>query len=428
MSPFDHASRDQRGSIAAIGAITLAVVIATAALAVEAGHWYVVRQTAQRTADLAAIAGAYTFAGLPNAQVATNSAADAAELNGAQGGTRSWDAPSLTTTDSLISSSLVASPTHPTRSAVEVTVSSTVPLLLAKLFMAETSISISASAWAEVTPPVTGGPACVLSLSQTGTGLNTGVNIGGNPQINLTACTLRSDSDINVFGAANVTATGVYAAGGISGSNNIVTQPIAGQYFADDGVIADPYAGDIALQNAFGQLGSGGPSLSVSPNQTQNFTHGVYSSLDIQGTANLGPGLYIVNGPVTFDAKATVIGNGVTIISSGAVTINGGATLNLTAPPAGDQNGGVPGVVLASTDSSSNNKLNGGSTSDFTGAIYFPHADIEFTGNSANGGNGCTQLIANAITFKGSATFGSNCAGSGTTPIPSVPSSVTLVK
>lgn len=424
MTPSDHVSRDERGSIAAIGALTLGVLVGTAALAVEAGHWYVVRQAAQRTADLAAIGGAYTFANLPSAQVATNAAADTAELNGAQGGgARVWDAPSLTVTDNLITASLVPSPPHPTRSAVEVTVSTSVPLLLAKLFMTGTSISISASAWAEITPATAGSPACVLSLSQTGTGLS----IGGNPQLDLDGCTLRSNSDVKVFGAARVTTSGVYAAGNISGESQITTAPTAGQFFPDDGVIADPYAGDVALQNAFSQLGSGGTSVSVGPNQSTTLSAGTYSSLNIQGTATLQPGTYIVNGPITFNAQATVNGNGVTIISSGAVTINGGATLNLSAPQAG-AGVGVPGIVLASTDSSSSDKLNGGSTAALQGAIYFPHANLEFAGNSVNGSNGCTQVIANTISFKGSATLGSNCTGLGTTPIASATSSVTLVK
>jgi hypothetical protein len=63
------------------------------------------------------------------------------------------------------------------------------------------------------------------------------------------------------------------------------------------------------------------------------------------------------------------------------------------------------------------NKINGGSTSNITGAIYFPTNAIEYTGGSATGGAVCTQLIAYTITFKGNSSFNSNCNSAGTKTI-----------
>ena len=63
------------------------------------------------------------------------------------------------------------------------------------------------------------------------------------------------------------------------------------------------------------------------------------------------------------------------------------------------------------------NKINGGSTSNITGAIYFPTNAIEYTGGSATGGAVCTQLIAYTITFKGNSSFNSNCNSAGTQTI-----------
>jgi hypothetical protein len=140
----------------------------------------------------------------------------------------------------------------------------------------------------------------------------------------------------------------------------------------------------------------------------------------------LQPGTYIVNGPVTFDSQSNVSGSGVTIISSGNVTINGGATLNLTAPLAGASSG-VPGVVFADPNSATI-KLNGGSAAAFQGALYFPQSNITFAGNSSNGNNGCTQIVANTISFTGSTNLGSNCTGDGTATINSASSGVALVQ
>lgn len=419
--------RDESGSIAIIGAVVFAVLIGVSALAIDLGNWYVSRADLQRTTDLAAIGGAFTYANSLNAQVATNSAADTAEANGANGGAaRNWSASAATLTDNAIIAQLVPSPRNASNQAIEVTASVTRPMMLGQFITALTSATISASSWAEITPPATPSPACVLALAQLGKGVSNDLTIGGNPTLNLNGCTLRSNADIDVFGSAQVTTLGVYAAGSISGSSLITTTPMQGQLFGDAGIVADPYAADAALQNAFSQLGTGGTSVSVKPSDSTTLSPGTYSSLDIKGTATLNPGTYIVNGPVTFDSQATVTGNGVTIIASGAVTINGGASLNLSAPLA-DASAGVPGVVLASPSTTSAT-INGGSSSAFQGVIYFPNSNITFTGNSENGSSGCTQVVGYTITFKGSANLGSSCSNTGVTPINSASSGVTLVE
>jgi len=67
--------------------------------------------------------------------------------------------------------------------------------------------------------------------------------------------------------------------------------------------------------------------------------------------------------------------------------------------------------------SSTKNKFNGGSTTNFTGALYFPKEEIEFTGGNTSGGSDCTQIIAQKIGFSGNSTLNSSCDSAGTTPI-----------
>jgi hypothetical protein len=114
---------------------------------------------------------------------------------------------------------------------------------------------------------------------------------------------------------------------------------------------------------------------------------------------------------------------GVTIIlandTGGApadVKINGNFNLNITAPTSGP----TAGIALFQDRVSGpgcSNKINGGSTSNITGAIYFPTNAIEYTGGSSTGGAVCTQLIAYTITFKGNSSFNSNCGSAGTKTI-----------
>jgi Flp pilus assembly protein TadG len=95
------------------------------------------------------------------------------------------------------------------------------------------------------------------------------------------------------------------------------------------------------------------------------------------------------------------------------ITVNGNFNLNITAPTTGP----TAGIALFQDRVSCpgcGNKLNGGSSSNITGAIYFPTNAVSYSGGSATGGAVCTQLIAYTITFKGNSTFNSNCSSAGT--------------
>jgi hypothetical protein len=120
-----------------------------------------------------------------------------------------------------------------------------------------------------------------------------------------------------------------------------------------------------------------------------------------------------------------LIGNGVTIVFTsstgshyGTAKITGGATVSLTAPTTGPTAGIVffqdrnapPGLPF---------KLGGGSAQNFGGALYLPKANVTFAGGSGTAVSGCTQLIADTISFSGASNFALNCDGSGIKPLGS---------
>jgi hypothetical protein len=156
--------------------------------------------------------------------------------------------------------------------------------------------------------------------------------------------------------------------------------------------------------------------IKITGNKTLNLCPGVY--IIDQGLLSLQSGT--INAPPSSGCGTT---GGVTIIlandTGGApadVKINGNFTLNLTAPTTGS----TAGIALFQDRVSCpgcGNKINGGSSSNITGAIYFPTNAIEYSGGSSTGGAVCTQLIAYTITFKGNSTFNSNCNSAGTKTI-----------
>ena len=96
------------------------------------------------------------------------------------------------------------------------------------------------------------------------------------------------------------------------------------------------------------------------------------------------------------------------------MTINGGATVNLSAPTSGS----LAGILFFGDRSATNvtNAFNGGATNIFNGIIYTPASALMFAGNSSSGG-ACTQLIANSMVISGVSNFGSGCGSSQVTQV-----------
>ena len=119
---------------------------------------------------------------------------------------------------------------------------------------------------------------------------------------------------------------------------------------------------------------------------------------------------------------ATMTGSGVTIIftsSTGSnyasATINGGATLAITAPTTGP----TAGIAIfgdRSMPTSTTFKFNGGAGQIIGGALYVPKGTLEYAGGN-NANTNCTQVIADTVTFVGNSQLAINCAGYGTQPI-----------
>jgi hypothetical protein len=93
----------------------------------------------------------------------------------------------------------------------------------------------------------------------------------------------------------------------------------------------------------------------------------------------------------------------------GTATINGGATVNLTAPDFGP----TAGVVIFGDRNmpvGSTFKFNGGATQYYGGAVYVPKGQLQFSGGAGTS-TSCTQIIGDTITFTGNSAVAINCNG-----------------
>src|SRR5207247_903478 len=101
----------------------------------------------------------------------------------------------------------------------------------------------------------------------------------------------------------------------------------------------------------------------------------------------------------------TVTGTGVTLVLLGnsSLSINGG-TVNLSAPsdprsPTSPLNG----VLIDAPQATGNININGNGTVRLEGAMYFPKADVTWSGTAQPTNTHCSEVIAKTLTMSGGA-------------------------
>lgn len=382
-----------------IAALVLPAAIGLAALAVEGGLWYADRHELRSMADAAAIAAAWARR---DGEDEESAAADGLEDLGFDPDTDSIEVNSAPSQGNYLGDD----------DAIEVIIRRERPLMLSTLFLDGDTITIMNRAVARMS---TRSAYCVLALDPSASGA---ITVQGTASVDLQGCGVNANSTaadaLDMVGNAALSADWAQVSGGIETSNNADlttdTAPEENQStrtdpFAD---LPDPPSGSCD----YGAMTIGG---------TTTLSAGRYcGNLRFNSGANvtLNAGTYIIDaGTFRVNGGATVTGTNVTIILTGSgtsystMTINGGATLNLTAPSTGDY-AGIAIMQDRNAPSGNNNTMNGGSTMNIQGAMYFPAGDLDFTGGNAVGG-GCTRIVARTVTFSGNATMGNNCSGLG---------------
>ncbi|MBC7799810.1 MAG: hypothetical protein H7Z10_04245 [Gemmatimonadaceae bacterium] len=382
-------------------ALTLPAMLSVMWATLDAGQWIVVKQQLQRTADIAALAGAIEFFVSHNEFTAATAAADLVDLNGIPSATpRTWANPTRTLTSGATVVIVGPGVRSGDNTGVNVTVKKTIPLILTKLLNGQSNVTLTASSWAElsISQP------CLLALGVNGPG----ITAQGNPSLTLSGCSVRSNSVVSTGGSAWLTAPSIWARTTISGSG------LQGVLHPNSGIVPDPYVSDSAIKNAFGRLQANqGTSFSNNPNSTNTLSPGTYRSLDVKGNLTLYPGIYYVNGPISIGSQGKLSGNGVTIVTSGSLDMRGGSTLSISAATVSNPAGGaIPGVVFAGN--STGGLSFGGTTGALvTGVVYYPKGALSFNGTSHAGMSGCLEVIAYSISLQGNSSMSDNCGAYG---------------
>jgi Flp pilus assembly protein TadG len=413
---------DRRGISAVTFGLSAAAILGLTGLGTEMGAWYAAEQRGQNAADAAASAGAIALAQGGGSTGAIATATDTASRNGFTSSTATVTVHTPPSTG----------PNTGNTGAVEVIIQQTQVPVFSALFLSSSPVITNRA----VAAVQSGGTACALAL-QNGSGLS----MGGNSTTAAQGCTLASNASgsqsIYIYGSATVAAYTLNAVGGCSGcsgSSVSLSRPASAYQLPT----ANPFA---AADNVTLPTFGNGSCISTSGLKTlvPYETNGTaYCGLHLVGqtTLTLTPGTYFFTGDISIGAGSSVVcptctgGAGVTIImtgptgngNAGSLNIDGNATVTLSAPKTSTYNSAFNGMLFYQDwrGSPGGITVNGGSTSNLTGGLYFPSAVVSFNGNEdLNGGDKshCTELVGGTVEISGNASTTldiSGCSQTGT--------------
>ncbi len=168
--------RDRRAAVSVVVVAMATALIGIGAFAIELGQAYMTRTRNQHIADSAAYGAAIVYSANGNSQTAMNNAITRlTTLNGLPSG--------------AITGSVVPSPSGDGNTAIEAHATSSVPLRLAKVFNSASSMSVGATAFAEIAGPAAG---CITALSTSGTG----ISVTGGAAITANGCSVASNGTV----------------------------------------------------------------------------------------------------------------------------------------------------------------------------------------------------------------------------------------
>ena len=385
--------KSESGNVLILFGLSMPLLIGLAGLGTDTVQWTLMKQQLQRSADSAALNGAYAKAQSKN--VSDNANRDLTKtLDGFSGvGTTVQNAP---TTGAFAGNT----------QAVRVALTYSEALPFSSLFLSNPP-TISVEAVAAV---LNNGDYCVISLIKTN---RTGIAFSGSSKITL-GCGAVSNSTgaeaVTAGGGSEVRVSPVAAVGNVPPSGNYLGATVLVPFSIPQ---RDPFA---ALPDPTNDMPSPcKPDPDIKPSQTDTINPGCYNGLNVQGTLTMNPGIYYLNGgSFKTGSKTRLTANGVTIILTGTGTdigtidMNGGSSVIMSAPTSGPYKGVLFYMDRDAPLRENVNKFNGGSSGSFLGAIYMPTQQLNFAGD-ATFKTDCLQIVGLIVEISGNTTITNNC-------------------
>ncbi len=403
--------KHKSGNVAVLAAILLPVVIGCFGLGSEVGYWYLSQRKLQQAVDASAYSAGVRKRSGDDEDAYTAIAQTIAFKSGLDADIGTVEVFSPPTTGVYTGDN----------DAVEVVLTETHEPLFAGLFREE-PVVLSARSVVLLQDAAT---ACIVALS---TSASKAMKLGGTADVVFDGCNMASNSlasdSFSLSGSGSVTTGCAYTVGSANVTSNL-NLTVCTEVSENAPYTADPYR-DVTAPAVEGPCinskNVGKPHGITKVKPTYAHSSGLPSrrycaGLSLKGDVEFEPGLYIIDGG-TFSANAgaNVSGEGVIFYLTGGATmsLNGGATFDLSARTSDPFSGLL--FFGDRTDGSISHTVNGGTSSVFQGAIYFPASNVTYNGG-AGVADGCTQIVADTIELVGNSTIASNCDSAGTKAI-----------
>ena len=397
---------DESGGTLVLSALAVTVLLGMAGLAIDTAIWFTNKRQVQSVADAGVVSAVTVLAKSGTAEAARQAVLDNAAFNGFVDGSDG---------QVIVNLPPASGPNVGRSGYVEVVVSHPVPASLASLFGGG-EVNVQARAVGGV---VTAGSNCVLALDPTA---DAAVELKGSPDIELScgiASNSSSDHAILIKGDAAVVASSLQAYGQIAIETNgyldtggplqHLSERLADPFATLEIPLPDPGCGDVSVSY-------GSESVTVAP--------GLHcGGFKFNGTAvTFQPGVHVIDsGSLSTKGGTTLTGTDVTFVFTSATpekiggpSFAGGTVADLFAPgpdghfpydPMHPNYGDYAGVLFIqdrAAPAMASNNLTGGSTMNFSGALYFPNQEVVYSGGASEA-DGCVQIVARKVTFSGSA-------------------------
>ena len=384
-----------RGSVAPMFALSLIPVLGLAGMAVD-----------------------YSRAG--NVRAGLQVSLDAAMLAAAKDGSSLWAETAQQVFQANIDrkGSLVATPAFATqdRETFSGSVSATVPAtLVSGLGFSSIDVRVAASAKRGALPD----DSCILTLDHDKPLFNESMTFHGSPNINLSNCTLRSNTSLSCNGSptgARALAAGTASGCSISSSNSNVVPDIHAALAANITALCGSKKGGATWAAG---IPPNGPMVQLSSTSTHVEYH-ICGDLTLEGVGYLtgqNPAsdtvIIIENGSLIVSTDASIGTSRVAIVLTGnnktpsSVEFPNGAgnlgALSLSPPRTiGNPWRGVALYQDPALNKNVDNVWGPGSTFTADGLIYLPQSNVTTSGITQSGKSACTKIVTNTFTTNGS--------------------------
>jgi Flp pilus assembly protein TadG len=345
--------RDKKGNVAILSAIFVTGLIGASGLTVEFGNALLNHLQDQRVADLAAIGAANVYNSTSSATAASAAVSNVATLNGIS--------------STSVTSAVVTSPSGDGNQAIQVTVSTTVPLVLSRVIWSQASLPIQVTSYAEMK---SASPGCIIALNTGGTG----VTLSGGTAVTASGCAVDSNNTVSVPCGTSMTtkSVGYDSTSAPSQPCNGIQAPSGGALTIKKQLTTDPLAGSSEVTGATGRLSTVGAMTSPSGPSVSGG-----SALSFGYSASAVQGLITAAGcSSTFSSPTwTVTCPSGGTYTFGAVSLSGGITVN-----------------FATSGSASNTYNFNGQVNDSGTALHFGPGTYNITGGVVSGGGSTTSF------------------------------------